>query len=110
MVRPCGFLASKPHGHPNREVTVLSEAVTGIQAPPGRICHQGNESIWWNPLSDLVEQPREDAIAEAAPLVSRQHRHVNHVEVPTAIADQPPHSHRGAFIGTDDMAGSPTAA
>ena len=43
--------------------------------------------------TDSLEQKREDGVAETLTLVLGEHGHVDNVEVPAPIAEQPPHGH-----------------
>jgi len=60
------------------------------------------------PELDSGHTDRSVSASPAPALVSRQDGHVDHVEVPATVTDEPPHSH-GRTGTVDDTACGPTA-
>ena len=59
--------------------------------------------------ADALEQLVQDGVAEASALVLGQDGHVDDVEVPAAVADDPAHADDGARLVVHDVARRPAA-
>ena len=67
-----------------------------IKAPTGRVGHQADIRAGGRVITDLRQQRAQYGVAQASSLMLRKYGHVEHVEVPTAVAEEPSHAHRRA--------------
>ena len=67
--------------------------MSGVEPASRTVGHQIHVRAWRSFTTDSLEQDGEDGVTETSALVLREHRHVDHVEVPTSIAKQSPHTH-----------------
>ena len=82
---------SQAERHRDRVRSGLGKTVTLIQAAARRVCEQIYVRTRWRCSLDTVQQRCKDRIAQALPLVFGQYGHIDDVEVPPAIAEQPAH-------------------
>ena len=83
---------SQAERHRDRVRSGLGKTVTLIQAAARRVCEQIYVRTRWRRSLDTVQQRCKDRIAQALPLVSGQYGHIDDVEVPPAVAEQPAHA------------------
>ena len=88
---------------PDRSGGGRRESMALIQAPARWIGQQVDERASRRHGADPVEQRGQDGVAQTAPLVLGEHRHVHHMEVPATVADHPAHPHRRAAGLTHDV-------
>ena len=83
---------SQAERHRDRVRSGLGKTVTLIQAAARRVCEQIYVRTRWRCSLDTVQQRCKDRIAQALPLVFGQYGHIDDVEVPPAVAEQPAHA------------------
>ena len=99
----------QPHRHSDRSLWVLGAAVTGVQVPPRRVCHERYVGIGRCTFANLRQQPSQDPITDPATLVCRKDSHVDDMEVPNTITDQSTHSDGRINLDVYDVASRPAA-
>src|SRR5262249_20792784 len=94
--------------HPDRLGGALGKSASRVEMTAGRVGEQAHVRTVRRSVADLAEEIRQNRAPQAAPLVLRQDGHVDDVEVPAAIADDPAHRDATTVYFVDDMTCSPT--
>lgn len=104
-----GLQAVACEGHPDGPWGGFPEAMPFVEPPPGNIRQQVHIGILWGLFPNGSQEGAQHRVTQAPPLVGRQDSHVHHVEIPTAVTDDPSHRNRLAGCHMPDVDGLPAA-
>ena len=84
-------LAASQSAIPTEPGAVALESVPLVQAHTRWVRQKVDVGVGWSAGPDVGQQSIQQCVAEPSPLVRRQHRHVDDVEVPATVTDHPAH-------------------